>query len=97
MPFHLPVATVPFPDARQHLNLMRRVAPPSSVVHVGAGSAVAASRLWEEAAVENLLLVEADTAKARRLLGWQPTTGIEEGLRSQVAWQRAARASGDAT
>ena len=82
MPFHLPVATVPFPDARQHLNLMRRVAPPSSVVHVGAGSAVAASRLWEEAAVENLLLVEADAAKASELsaaakaLGWSAACAL---------------------
>jgi hypothetical protein len=76
MPFHFPVATVPAPTARQYLNLLRRVAPPSSVVHVGAGSGVAAARLWEEAAVEHLLFVEADPAKARELsaaaatLGW---------------------------
>jgi len=31
----------------------------------------------------------ADVAKAGRLLGWQPVTGIEEGLRAQVAWQEA--------
>jgi len=35
----------------------------------------------------------ADTAKARRILGWAPRVGIEEGLRAQVAWQ-AARLEG---
>jgi len=29
----------------------------------------------------------ADTRKARRVLGWRPTVGIEAGLRAQVAWQ----------
>jgi nucleoside-diphosphate-sugar epimerase len=29
----------------------------------------------------------ADTAKARRRLGWAPETGIEAGLRAQLAWQ----------
>jgi UDP-glucuronate 4-epimerase len=33
----------------------------------------------------------ADTGKARRLLGWQPATGIEAGLRAQVAWQQTVR------
>ena len=28
---------------------------------------------------------------ARRVLGWAPRTGIEAGLRAQVAWQIAAR------
>lgn len=37
----------------------------------------------------------ADTGKARRLLGWEPRVGIEEGLRAQVAWQ-AARLAGQA-
>ena len=67
MPFRFPVATVSPPAARQTLDFMRRVAPPTSVVHVGAGSGAAACRLWEEAAVEHLLLVEADAAKAREL------------------------------
>lgn len=35
----------------------------------------------------------ADTGKARRILGWAPRVGIEEGLRAQVAWQ-AARLEG---
>lgn len=30
----------------------------------------------------------ADTAKARRELGWEPRTSLEEGLRTQVEWQR---------
>ena len=32
----------------------------------------------------------ADTAKARRELGWAPTTSLEEGLAAQIAWQREA-------
>jgi len=31
----------------------------------------------------------ADTRKARAAFGWEPTTGIEAGLRAQVDWQRA--------
>lgn len=31
----------------------------------------------------------ADTSRARDVLGWEPRTGIEAGLRAQVAWQRA--------
>jgi len=31
----------------------------------------------------------ADTSKARAAFGWAPTTGIEAGLRAQVAWQLA--------
>jgi nucleoside-diphosphate-sugar epimerase len=30
------------------------------------------------------------TAKARELLGWEPTTGLQEGLRAQVVWQAGA-------
>jgi nucleoside-diphosphate-sugar epimerase len=37
----------------------------------------------------------ADVAKAGRELGWQPTTGIEAGLRRQVAWHIAQRAASD--
>ena len=32
----------------------------------------------------------ADVGKATRVLGWAPTTGIEAGLRAQVAWHEAA-------
>jgi len=35
----------------------------------------------------------ADVAKARRLLGYDPTTSMDEGVRSFVAWYRALRAS----
>lgn len=37
----------------------------------------------------------ADTAKATRLLGWQPTVGLEEGLRRTVDWYAAELASGE--
>lgn len=40
----------------------------------------------------------ADVAKAGRVLGWAPRTGIEAGLRAQVAWQaqlRSAMAAGE--
>ncbi len=33
----------------------------------------------------------ADTARARRLLGWTATTGLAEGLADQIAWHRAVR------
>jgi UDP-glucuronate 4-epimerase len=36
----------------------------------------------------------ADTSKARRILGWAPRTGIEAGLRAQVAWQQGERQAG---
>jgi nucleoside-diphosphate-sugar epimerase len=32
----------------------------------------------------------ADTGKAQRLLGYQPSTSVLEGLRAQLAWQRGA-------
>ncbi len=46
---------------------MRRVAPPSSVVHVGAGNGVTAAHLWEDLAVERLLLIDADPGKTNGL------------------------------
>lgn len=30
----------------------------------------------------------ADTSKAKQLLGWQPEVGLEEGIRSMIAWYR---------
>ncbi len=35
---------------------------------------------------------QADIAKARKLLGYEPFTGLEDGLRSTIAWYRAALA-----
>jgi nucleoside-diphosphate-sugar epimerase len=35
----------------------------------------------------------ADTAKAQRELGWHPRTSLEDGLRAQIAWQRAQLSS----
>ena len=32
----------------------------------------------------------ADVTKLYRHLGWKPTTGLDEGLTAQIAWQRAA-------
>ncbi len=40
----------------------------------------------------DLLLTWADTTKARRLLGYQPTTPIEVGLRRFLEWYRAVEA-----
>lgn len=34
----------------------------------------------------------ADTSRARAVLGWEPRTGIDAGLRAQVEWQRARQA-----
>jgi UDP-glucuronate 4-epimerase len=44
----------------------------------------------------DVLRTAADTSKARRDLGWQPTVGLEEGLRSQLDWVAARRAQIDA-
>jgi nucleoside-diphosphate-sugar epimerase len=33
----------------------------------------------------------ADTSRARRTLGWRPTTSLREGLRSELEWVTARR------
>jgi nucleoside-diphosphate-sugar epimerase len=38
----------------------------------------------------------ADVSRAKTVLGWSPVTPVEEGLRRQVAWQRAVGAAGAA-
>ena len=35
--------------------------------------------------------VEVDTRQAKRLLGWQPTTTLDDGLNATVAWYRGER------
>jgi UDP-glucuronate 4-epimerase len=89
-----------------------RHGPTDDVFNIGGGetiSALDAVRLIERiAGTEVGLRFEAarpgeqaralaDTTKARRVLGWSPRTPIEAGLRSQVAWQAAARSAGSAT
>jgi UDP-glucuronate 4-epimerase len=34
------------------------------------------------------LTTGADVSKLYRHLGWKPTTGLDEGLAAQIAWQR---------
>ena len=36
-----------------------------------------------------------DGSKAKRLLGWEPRVGLEEGLRKTIEWHRAFRTSGE--
>jgi nucleoside-diphosphate-sugar epimerase len=33
----------------------------------------------------------ADVQKAKRLLGWEPQVGLEQGIRSLVGWYQAER------
>ena len=35
----------------------------------------------------------ADTTRARRSLGWEPTVGLREGLASELDWVRGRRAA----
>ncbi len=37
----------------------------------------------------------ADTYKAKAVLGWSPRVGLDEGLRAQIAWQRAELEAGE--
>jgi nucleoside-diphosphate-sugar epimerase len=39
----------------------------------------------------DMLTSHADVTKARRLLGWQPKVGLEEGLARLVDWYKAER------
>ena len=57
-----------FPIAgRQVFDLVRNIAPPTSVIHVGAGNGAGAFRLWSDAAVSHVLLVDANPREADRL------------------------------
>jgi UDP-glucuronate 4-epimerase len=51
--------------------------------------------IWQEAPLQpgDVPLTWADISKARRLLGYQPATGLPEGLERFVAWYRAGRES----
>jgi len=54
----VPTATsLPIPTS---LDALRRIIPPRSVVHVGAGNGFSAARLWGGAAVEHLWLIDAN-------------------------------------
>ena len=39
----------------------------------------------------DMLANQADVSKARRLLGWEPQVGLEEGMRRLVDWYQAER------
>jgi nucleoside-diphosphate-sugar epimerase len=81
--------------------------PPGTVVNVAGGSSIAMVDLLELAgdivggpvAVERLPNQPGDVARtggtidrAQRLLGWEPTTDLREGLTAQADWHRARRA-----
>jgi UDP-glucuronate 4-epimerase len=85
-----------------------RHGPTGDVFNIGGGetiSAIDAVRLIERITGRTVQLeyapsrpgeqrhALADVSKARRVLGWAPRTGIEPGLRAQVAWQSAMRAA----
>ncbi|MBI1318632.1 MAG: NAD-dependent epimerase/dehydratase family protein [Candidatus Hydrogenedens sp.] len=42
-------------------------------------------------AKSEIFRVRVDSSKARELLGWQPTIGLEEGLRRTIDWMRQAQ------
>ncbi|NMC72336.1 MAG: NAD-dependent epimerase/dehydratase family protein [Myxococcales bacterium] len=74
------------------------------VINVGSGSATTVRELVERLAAAAGVAPAAtpgppdptippvslaDVAKAERLLGWRPTTGLDDGLRKMIAWMRA--------
>jgi UDP-glucuronate 4-epimerase len=82
--------------------------PAGAVMNIAGGSEVTLNQLVQmvatvaEADVEihhsttevgDVTRTSGDTSRARDLLGWQPRTGIEEGIRRQVAWHREVKPS----
>ena len=49
--------------------------------------------VWDQANPDGQPRRAVDGSKARRLLGWKPQVGLEEGLRSTVEWYRSVRTS----
>ncbi len=95
-------------DAVEATLLVMQRGPANDIYNIGGGEPVTtldALRLLERLTGERAQVVYgpvrpgeqrqavADTAKARRDLGWQPTTGLEVGLARQVDWQRQLVAS----
>jgi nucleoside-diphosphate-sugar epimerase len=52
-----------------------------------------AQPIYHEARTGDVRHSQADITKAQRMLGYQPTVGLEEGLRETVAWYRASTRS----
>ena len=46
--------------------------------------------IYKDARAGDVRDSQADITKAQQLLGYQPTVGLEEGLRETVAWYRAS-------
>jgi UDP-glucuronate 4-epimerase len=89
-----------------NLAAARAEVAPGTVVNVAGGSSVNMLEVADAvgAAVGHPIKLEHEdsmpgdvertggsTGKAERLLGWRPAVDLEEGIRRQVAWQRAAR------
>jgi UDP-glucuronate 4-epimerase len=92
-------------DATFRAGLAERVAP---IYNVGGGHEATLAEivcLLEELSGETAVIDQrpdrfgdvkrtcADTALAQRDLGWQPSVGLREGLRSELEWVRARRVS----
>ena len=82
------------------------VAAPFEIVNLGGSRTTTLQRLIELIAAElgveprieelplqpgDVPITSADVSKARRLWGWEPTVGIEEGIHRFVAWYQANR------
>ena len=46
--------------------------------------------IYKEARAGDVRHSQADISKAQQMLGYQPTVGLEEGLRETVAWYRTS-------
>ncbi len=88
-------------DAVQATMLAMEHAPTGAVYNIGGGTEVSLNRVIEllQSASGMRLAIKAapmakgdaqrtsaDTTRARRDLGWQPTVGIDEGLQAQLDW-----------
>jgi nucleoside-diphosphate-sugar epimerase len=54
---------------------------------------VTASAVQEDARLRpdasEVLVLQSDPSKARELLGWEPQTSLEDGIRATIDWLRA--------
>ena len=66
-------------------------APPSRAVNRASRACQSVSRQWSWWAPGDVRDSQADITRARRLLGYEPAVGFEEGLKKTVDWYRTSQ------